>query len=468
MSRASAWLRRLLWLLVAGLLSLLVVVGILPNPLPAIWEWINRERPLAAGMEWQFRFSGRPSGAVAVDDLVVVGAGDQVQVRERLSGMPVVNGWDAEWLTVAGTGRDTAVITGRLMSHGYQVRDPATGTVVHEDHDARAVWGFRDARIDLRCTGPRSCELRGYRPRGEQPLWSAGLPGAGAKLVGPDPPLGGAAVDVPVPVEPLVAAPPALPRLLGVPVDRNRLVVVHTGTGEVLAQVAAESGEMVLVVGERVLRSVVTRQDGICRPEVTAYDPATGAPVWGPEPYHLRTVTGGGCEQRDRPTGTGAVLVAVGPDGSELVLDANDGRVLWRGEPGERVQALSEELAVVRAADGAVRYGVALGGDGSRLWEHPAHEDAGVVLAGCGVVVADRDPSRIRIWDPDTGEEVTSVLTSARLLACADDGLVLSEGRSVGFLPYPGVVAPTDSPPGPGPEPGPGPRDPQAPPPDLK
>ncbi|HEY8452593.1 MAG: PQQ-binding-like beta-propeller repeat protein [Micromonosporaceae bacterium] len=464
MSRASAWLRRLLWLLVAGLLSLLVVAGILPNPLPAIWEWINRERPLAPGMEWQFRASGRPSGAVAVGDLLVLAAGDQVQVRERLSGLPVVDGWDGEWLTVAGTGRDTAVITGRRMSRGYQVRDPATGAVIHEDRDARAVWGFRDARIDLRCAGPRSCELRGYRPRGDQPVWSAGLPGAGPKLVGPDPPLGGVAPEVPTPVEPLVAAPPPLPRLIGVPLDRDRLVVVHTGTGEVLSQVSADRGEIVLVVGERVLRSTVTRQDGICRPAVTAYDPATGASAWGPEPYHLRTVTGGGCEQRGWPTGAGAVLVAVGPDGSELVVDANDGRVLWRGEPGERVQAVSERLAVVRTADGAVRYGVALGGDGSRLWEHPAHEDAGVVLAGCGVVVADRDPGRIRVWDPDTGEEVTSVLTSARLLACARDGLVLSEGRSVGFLPFPGVVTPSDSPPQPDREP----RDPPPPPPDVK
>src|SRR5690606_26871595 len=105
-----------------------------------------------------------------------------------------------------------------------------------------------------------------------------------------------------------------LPRLVGVPLDRDRLAVVHTGTGEVLTEVEAGSGEIVVVMGERVLRSVVTRQDGICRPEVTAYDPANGEPAWGAGPVHhadvhrrwlraARAAGGYGCGPGGRGTG---------------------------------------------------------------------------------------------------------------------------------------------------------------------
>jgi hypothetical protein len=443
---AKRWLRRLSWLLAVGMFSLLVYAGIVPNPLPAIWDWINRERPIAAGMEWQHRVGGRPSTAAAVGDMVVLDAGRQAQIRDRRSGDPVVEGWTADWLTVAGSGPDAVAITGRMLDRGYEVRDPVTGAVIHEDEDARAVWGFRDARLDLRCDGPRSCELRGYRPTGMQPLWSAALPGAGSGLVGPDPELAGAEVGVPSPIDAAVAGPPRLPRLLGIPLDRDRIAVVRTGTGEVLSRMDAGGDEMVLVAGGRVIRSVATRQDGICRLAVTGHDAATGVPVWGPEPYHLRTVTGGGCEQRHRPVGAGAALVAVGPEGNELVIDANDGRVLWSGGTDERVQALTEDLAVVRAADPTVRYGVVLGGDGTPIWERTVEEEAEVLLADCGAVVADRDPNQVHVWDPGSGQDVVSVLTSARVLSCAPDGLVLAQGRSIGFLLFPGAGSDSEAP----------------------
>lgn len=440
------WLRRLVWLLAAGLASLLVYAGIVPNPLPPLWDWINRERPIAAGLDWQERLDGRPSNAVPVGDRLVLAAAGEAQLWERRTGAPVLEGWDADWLTVAGSGSDAVVITGRMFSRGYQVRDPVTGAVVHEDPDARAVWGFRDARLDLRCNGARSCELRAYRPGGMQPLWTAALPGAGSGLTGPEPELAGAAVAVPAPVEEAAAGPPPLPRLLGVPLDRDRIAVVRTGTGEVLSRVEVGGDERVLVAGGRVIRSVVTRQDGVCRLSVTGYDPVTGSAVWGPEPYNLRTVTGGGCEQRNRPVGSGAALVAVGPEGHELVIDANDGRVLWSGGADEQVQALSEDLAVVRGADPTVRYGVVLGGDGTPQWERTVDEDAGVLLAGCGAVVADRDPNQVHVWDPRNGNDVVSVLTSARVLSCAPDGLILTDGRELGFLAFPGSGSDSDDP----------------------
>lgn len=436
MAKRRSWLRRLLLLLVAGLLTLLVVAGTVPNPFPAIWDWINRERPITTGMEWQDRVGGRPSGAHLLDGGMVLNAGRKAQIWDHHSGRMVTQ-WTAGWVTVAGSGSDAVVVAGEMLSRGYELRDPDTGAVVGRNEDARAVWGFADARLDLWCDGPRTCELRRYRPGSEQPLWTAALPGSGSGLIGPDPELTGTRVEAPTPLEPELLGRSPLPRLLGIPLGGDRLAVVETDSGRVLSTHEAGGDEALMVVGDRVISSVVTRREGVCIPSVTAYDAATGARVWGPEPYNLRMITGGGCEQRERPAGSGAALVAVGPRGNDLVVDANDGRVLWRGESQERVQAVNEEVAVIRAADPTVRYAVTLGGDGTPRWEHQVDEDAEVVLSGCGAVVADQDPDQVRVWDPDTERELISVTTSARVLACDPGGLVLASGRSLGFIWFP-------------------------------
>ena len=438
MAKGRAWRNRLLVLLAGSTFTLLIVAGIMPNPLPSVWEWINRERPIAAEVHWQERLGGQLSAAGVAGGTVAVGAGRKAEVLNRATGEEIV-AWSADWLTVAGTGADAVVITGESMSRGYQVRVPGSGAMIHEDEQARAVWGFQQARLDLRCDGPRSCELRAYRPDGSQPIWSADLPGAGSGLVGVDPDLTTATVRVPVRVHERVGAPPPLPLVLGVPVDRDRIALVHSGTGETLALREAGRDELIMVVGDRVIRSVVTRRDGICVLSVTAYDAFTDTVVWGPRPYNLRTVTGGGCDQRHTAVASGAALVAVDPEGDELVVDAGDGRVLWRGGPGERVQGLTEDMAVIKGADDTVRYGVRLGWEGSPLWERRVDPGADVLLAGCGVVVSDREPNRLHVWNRDTGEDRISVRTSATMLSCGPDGILLARGRSLGFAPFAGV-----------------------------
>ncbi len=450
MARFGGWAKRLVWLAVGGVLTALVLFGILPNPLPPLWNWITRDAPLAEGMTWQERLPGRPTTAIVSDGRFAVDAGRRTQVREIHTGVLVLDAWKADWLTMAGTGTETVVIAGQAFDRGYQVRELVNGTTRVEDRHARAVWGFADARLDLRCDGPRSCELRAYPPAGDTPIWSVALPGVGSGLVGADPPLAGSVLDLPRRIGPHVVAPRPMPPLLGIPVDRRTVVVVHTGLGQVMAHLEADRDEMIVVVDQTVVRSLVTRRDGVCQLQVTGHD-ATGALVWGPEVHNLRTVTGGGCEQRIAPVGYGAALVAVGPDGREMVIDANDGRVLWHGAEGERIRGLTEHLAVVQGADPAVRYGVRLGGDGSPLWEHRVGPDAELVIADCGVVVADKDPNRIVVWDAVSGEQKISLLTSARVLACTGDGVLLSEGRSVGFRHFRGPPSPHE-------QPAPGPR----------
>jgi hypothetical protein len=442
-AKRGAWRNRLLTLLAVSLFSLLIVAEIMPNPFPPLWDWINRDRPIATDMHWQERLGGRPSGALVVGDAIAVDAGRTARVitwGSARDSAEVRLEWTADWLTTAGTGPDTVVITGEMLSRGYQVRDPGTGTVLVDNDDARAVWGFQQIRMDLRCDTMRSCELRGYRPQDERPLWRADLPGVAASVVGVNPDLATAGVAVPSRMHAAVSGPPPTPPLIGVPVDRRRVAVVSSATGQVVGQYEAASDELVMVVGDRVVRSTATRRDGVCLLAVSGYDLVTDVPVWGPEPYNLRTITGGGCDQRYTAVAAGAALVVVDPEGAERVIDAGDGRVLWRGEPGERVQGLTEHLAVVKAADDpAVRYAVALGDGGGRLWERRVDADAEVMLTRCGVVVVDRDPNRVHVWNPADGEDRLTVRTSARVLACTADGLILADGRAVGRVTFDGV-----------------------------
>jgi hypothetical protein len=447
MAKRGAWRNRLLMLLAAGFFSLLIVADIMPNPFPALWDWLNRDRPIAADMHWQDRLGGRPSVALAADGTLAVDAGRTAEIvtwDSRRDSNRSVAQWTADWLTVAGTGSDAVVITGESMARGYEVRDPGSGSILFPVEGTRAVWGFQDMRMDLVCETLSSCALRAYRPREDVPLWTADLPGVDSSVVGVDPDLATAGVDVPARVHPRVSGTPRRPELLGIPIDRRRVAVVHSGTGEVLAKLEAASDELVMVVGDRVVRSVATRRDGVCILSVTGHDLVTDVPVWGPEPYNLRTITGGGCDQRYTAVAAGGALVVVDPEGNERVIDVGTGRVLWRGQPGERVQGLSPTMAVIRSEDEpTIRYAVRLGGGGEREWERSVEPDAELLFTECGVVVADRDPNRIYVWHPDTGNELLSVRTSARVMACTADGIVLSDGRAIGLAWFGGSVSGT-------------------------
>lgn len=432
-------------LLAIGLVALLISAGVMPNPFPGIWEWVNRERPLAAGLAWQERLGSRPGSATAAGDAIAVAAGSRAQLRERDSGDLIVPAegeeWSAGWVVIAGSGSDTRVISSEGGESGYQVRDPDTGRVIHEDDQAVAVWGFSDAWLDLRCDDNRACQLRAYQPGRMEPIWRTDLPGERDGMLGGNPelpsPRGGGADRI----AEGVSGPAPIPPVLGFPVslrDAEVVLVVDTRTGQIRQQAEQSGGERVLVVGNRLIRSTMTRHNGICVSEVAGHDAGTGDPVWGPESYHVWGTGDVGCEQRVAPLAGGSAMSAVAPDGRPLVLDAYDGRVLWSGTLDEQVETLSPDQAVIRAEDGTTRYAVPLGRDGGRSWERRADQDAELAIAECGIVVADRHPDRVYVWDPDTGEDLLSLSTSARVLACAPDGVLIAEGRSVGFARFDG------------------------------
>jgi hypothetical protein len=448
----TAWRNRLLFLLAVTLYALLLAADIVPNPFPGMWEWLARDRPLAPDLAWQERLGARPAAAGAAGDAVAVAAGDRTEFRDRDTGNLIApvgdETWRADWLVVAGDGDDAVVVLGRDGSDGYEVRDP-DGRLLGEDEDAVAAWGYRDAWLDLRCDSQRACQLRSYELGGTDPAWLLDLPGRREGLRGANPPLAGPRTPDPNRIHPGAIGPEATPPLLGFPVNRggdDAVVVVDTASGRVLQELPVGSGERIVVAGNRVVRSTMARHGGVCVSQVTGHDPVTGNPVWGPLPYHLWNTDGVGCEQRVAPLGAGPTLTAVGTDGRPLVIDSYDGRILWTGELDERVEDLSADRAVIRAADGTTRFAVRFGDD-DRLWERIAHEDAGIVLADCGVVVADRDPNRVYVWDPVTGENRLSIATSARVLACAPDGVLIADGRSIGFARFEAGPAPQTPPP---------------------
>jgi hypothetical protein len=453
----KGWRNRVLLLLAIAFYAFLLATDIAPNPFPGIWDWLSRDRPLASGLAWQERLGARPAAAAPAGDTFAVAAGNRAQIRDQDSGALVGptgdETWTAEWVVVAGGGDDSVVIIGRDGSDGYEVRDP-NGALLHEDDVAVAAWGFRDAWLDLRCDSRRACELRSYRLGSYEPTWRVDLPGQREGMLGGNPQLAAPRTPEPNRIHPQVSGPEPIPQLLGLPVSRggdDAVVVVDTGSGRVLQELVVADGERIIVVGDRVVRSTMARHSGVCVSQVTGYDPFTGDPVWGPSPYHVWSSEGVGCEQRRAPLAGGGALTAVGTDGRPVVIDSYDGRVLWTGELDERVEDLSAERAVVRAADKTTRYAVLLGGDGGRQWERVADEDAGVTLASCGVVVSDQDPNRIYVWDPVTGDNLLSLSTSARALACAPDGVLIADGRSIGFArfdgaaPAPEAPAPEDS-----------------------
>lgn len=445
----KAWRTRVLLLVAIAFYALLLAADIAPNPFPGIWEWLSKDRPLASGLAWQERLGGRPAAAAPAGDAIAVEAGNRAQIRDRDSGTLVGPAgdetWTAEWVVVAGGGENPVVIIGREGSDGYEVRDPTTGALLHEDEEAVAAWGFRDGWLDLRCDSRRACQLRSYEPGSYQPVWQLDMPGRREGMLGGNPQLAGPQIPEPSRIHPQVSGPEPIPQLLGFPVNRggdDAVVVVDTASGRVLQELTIAGDERIIVVGDRVVRSTMARHSGVCVSQVTGYDPFTGNPVWGPSPVHLWSSGGVGCEQREAPLAGGGAITAVGTDGRPVVIDSYDGRVLWTGELDERVEDLSAERAVIRAADETTRYAVLLGGDGGRQWERIADPDAGVTLASCGVVVSDRDPNRIYVWDPVTGDTLLSLSTSARVLACAPDGVLIADGRSIGFARFDGAVQP--------------------------
>ncbi|SDY10711.1 PQQ-like domain-containing protein [Micromonospora pattaloongensis] len=456
------------------------------NPFPDMWGWVGRTQPMSEpDVAWQQRIGGTPKTVTITDTAVVVEERLAVEARSLASGVQI---WrrKADWAAVAGDGPGAVVAIGQLLVKGYEVLDPATGAVRRRDSQAVAVWSYRDALLDVRCSGPTDCLLTAWAPRGSTPLWTAPVPGIGFVLFADNPELRGTRPLTTRQVATQAGGPEPMPPMLGFPVD-GRVHVLDTALGRFVQQLEPGQHERISVVGGRVLHTVATSDDGTCYFTVEAYDPANGQRVWRRVGINLRTANGAGCPHRDNPTGTDNVLVGVTPERLEVVLDAYDGRTLWTGAERETLLAVDDRRALVRSADNKTIKGYELGVPGPR-WTRPAEPETSAGLARYAAVLVERKANRIIALDPRTGRELINLHSSAKVLALGPGGMVIGEGREIGYVrfgtvavppgrprpggtgppPGGGVPDPGDGVPGPGPgdgEPGPcgGPKEPRCP-----
>ncbi|MEU4771487.1 PQQ-binding-like beta-propeller repeat protein [Micromonospora sp. NPDC023644] len=439
------------------LLALAAVVALAAtgvwNPFPAVWDWVDRSEPISEpDVVWQQRVGGTPRSVTIAGDTVVVEQRTRVEARSLATGAQL---WErkADWSAVAGGDADPVVVVGKLLVKGYEVLDPTTGATRRRNGDAVAVWTYRNMLLDARCVDATDCTVSAWDPRGTDPLWTAFVPGVRSGLLGDNPGLLGTRRLDAVRIDEEVAGPEPVPPLLGFPID-GRVHVLDTATGRVLQDVEPGRDERLSVVGGRLLRITARSQDGTCYFAISGRDPATGQETWQRAGINLRTADNAGCAQREDPHGARNVLIGVAPDAREAVLDGYDGRLLLVTAAGERLLAVDDRYALVRPADKRAVVARELGG-GRVRWTRPTGAKAGAALTPYAAVIADEKPSRLVALEPRTGRELASLRTSANALAVGPRGMIIGEGREIGYVRFGGTPG-APAPPRDGGVPGPG------------
>ncbi|WBB82503.1 PQQ-binding-like beta-propeller repeat protein [Micromonospora sp. WMMD882] len=408
------------------------------NPWPGLWDAVNRSQPISEpDVTWQRRIGGTPKSVTIAGDAVVVEQRTRVEGRSLATGAPL---WErkADWAAVAGGGRDSVVAVGKLLVKGYELLDPTTGAALRRDEAAVGVWTYRNLLLDARCAQATDCTVSAWDPRGTRPLWTAFLPGVESGFFADNPDLLGTRRLGGHRIDPGAAGPEPVPALLGFPVD-GRVHVLETATGRVVRDVEPAREERLVTVGGRLLRIAARSQDGTCYFSISGQDVATGREVWRRDGLNLRTADNAGCVQREDPQGARNVVVGVAPDARETVVDAYDGRLLWVGVVGEKLLAVDDRHVLARTKDRRSVVGRELGGDRPR-WSRKVGEKVSGALTPYAVVLSEDGPSRIVAVDPRDGRALANLRTSANVLAVGPAGMVVGEGREIGYVRFAGAA----------------------------
>ena len=440
------------WLAFTLVILVVLVATEVWNPFPNAWDWVSQSEQMSTpAPAWQERIDGSPRSVTVAGNVAIVEHRTSVESRSLSSGVRL---WEreADWAAVAGGEQDPVVVVGKLLVKGYEVLDPASGAVRRRDNAAVGIWTYRNALLDARCHQPRDCTLTAWDPRGTAPLWTADLPGIGVAVLADNPELLGIRPLSTARVDKHAGGPDLMPALLGFPID-GRVHVLDTATGRVVRDLKPGRQDRITVVGGRVLHVGARAADGTCYFTIEAYDPATDQQVWRRDGLNLRTADGAGCVQRQDPPGSRNVVVGVGADRREVIVDAHDGRLLWAGPQGQKVLAVDDRYALVHVGDPPSVVGYELARPSPR-WTRSVSRDGGAALARYAALVVDSRPDRIFALDPRTGHELANLRSSAEVLAVGPEGMIIGQGREIGYVRF-GV--PTGGSPGPDAGPGPGP-----------
>ncbi|MFF5082322.1 hypothetical protein ACFY36_35190 [Actinoplanes sp. NPDC000266] len=405
------------------------------NPWPNVWNWVNTSEPIAGdAARWQQRIGGSPQSVAIAGDAVVVEYRTSVEAYGITAGVKLWES-DADWASIAGDGDDAVVATGRLLTKGYQVLDPHSGTVLRSDDAATAVWTYRNALLDLHCSKGSDCQLTAWAPRGSKPLWTVDTGGIGFVLNAANPDLPDTRQLTADRVDDDVARPRQMPSLIGLP-DDGKVRVVDTATGRVAQTVEPAQDQRVAIAGGRVLTITGTPGDGTCYYSVVATDPPSTSPVWKKEGLNLRTAeNGSNCKQERDPAGGEDVLLGVDPVGREELLAGHDGRVLWHGAKGENVLAVNDNYAVIRNAAKNTFRGYAFGRNHT-VWSRQVGANPSTALTPYAALVVSRKPDRIVAIAPGSGRLLADVRTDAEVFAVGPGGMIAVAGRDMAYIPW--------------------------------
>ena len=403
------------------------------NPWPKVWGWVTASGPVAEGVsQWQTKISGTPESISVANDTVIVEYRTRVESYGLGAGIKL---WqtDDDWATVAGGSSTAVVVTGKLLTKGYQVRDPRTAQVLRGNTTATAVWAYRDAVVDLSCVKGGECELSAWDPRGTRPLWTVNTGGIGFVLDAANPDLPDTQQLTSPQVDRHTAGRSYMPELIGLP-DNGRVRVVETASGRIAQTVDPGPNQRISVTGGRVLTITGDAADGTCYYSVVATDPPEGR-VWARDGLNLRTAgNGAACRQDRDPAGGDDVVLGVDPVGREELIAAHDGRRLWYGEKGQDVMAVNDSYAVIRSAD--ERTFTTRSFVGAKTWSRDVREGATAAATPYAVIIATDSPRRLTALSPATGRVLTEARTEAKAYAVAPAGLIAVDGRDMAYLPF--------------------------------
>ncbi|WP_041834494.1 PQQ-binding-like beta-propeller repeat protein [Actinoplanes sp. N902-109] len=418
----------------AGVITLVVLAttGVW-NPWPTVWSWVLKSDPIAEGVaRWQASIGGSPRSITITGGAVVVEYRTSVEAYGIAAGVKLWKS-DADWAGVAGGDEDAVVVTGRLLTKGYEVLDPATGAVRRKDDAAVAVWTYADAILDLRCPRAGECRLSAWEPRGSQPMWSVDTSGFGFVLNASNPDLPDTQPLAAARMDGHAAGPQPLPDLIGLPGD-GKVQIIDTAQGRLVQTRTPGEHQRVAVVGSRVLTVTGEARDGTCYYDVIAHDPPSGQPVWQRDGLNLRTAgDGSDCEQDKDPAGGSDVVLGVDPYGRPELIAAHDGRNLWRGDEGQSVLAVNNSYALIRSTDKKTLSARSFG-RGSVVWRRGLSAGASAALTPYAAIVGDQ--KNLVALSPRTGGVLVQARTDAKVFAAGPGGLIVVSGREMAYLPY--------------------------------
>jgi hypothetical protein len=425
-------------LLIGVVVIILATTGVW-NPFPKLWSWINTSDPIAAGVsQWQLSLGGSPQTVTIADGAVIVEYRTSVEAYGVGAGVKLWKS-DADWSAVAGTDRDAVVLTGRLLTKGYQVLDPRSGAVRRTDTTATAVWTYTNGVLDLHCAKGNVCELTAWDPRGSRPLWTVPAPSLGFTLNADNPDLPDTQPLTAGQINPHVAGPVPMPGLIGLP-DDGKVRIVDTARGAAVQTVTPAVNQRIAVAGGRVLTVTGDARDGTCYYGVVASTPPSSQTVWSRDGLNLRTAdNGSACKQDRDPAGGYDVVLAVDPVGRPELIAADDGRVLWHGGKDQRVLAVNDANAVIRSTDGRTLTGRSFIGDTG--WQRSVGTNAQAALTPWAAVITDSRPGRVTALSPSNGSVLAQVKTDATVFAAGPGAMILVSGRDMAYLPFAGSAA---------------------------